>query len=112
LSLRGDGADAPSAREALVEVGLEHRLRIPVARLSAGERQRVAIARALAADVRLLLVDEPTARMDEDNARLCSGLLARAAHERGLAVVCATHDPVLIEAADEILPLGDAAARM
>ena len=53
----------------------------------------------------LLLVDEPTARLDEENARLCSGLLARAAHERRLAVVCATHDPVLIEAADEVVPL-------
>ena len=33
----------------------------------------------------------------------CSVLLARAAHERGLAVVCATHDPVLIEAADNVV---------
>ena len=63
----------------------------------------MAIARALAADVELLLVDEPTARLDEENARLCSVLLARAAHERGLAVVCATHDPVLIEAADTVV---------
>ena len=105
LSLRGAGDEGPAARDALVEVGLERRLDLPVGRLSAGERQRVAIARALAADVELLLVDEPTARLDEENARLCSRLLARAAHERRLAVVCATHDPVLIEAADEVLPL-------
>ena len=77
----------------------------PPSRLSAGERQRVAIARALAADVRLLLVDEPTARLDEENARAVAGLLARAAHERGLAVVCATHDRVLVEIADEIVRL-------
>ena len=105
LSLRGGGTEEPAARAALVEVGLEHRLDVVVARLSAGERQRVAIARALAADVELLLVDEPTARLDEGNAGLCSDLLARAAHERRLAVVCATHDPVLIEAADEVVPL-------
>lgn len=106
LSLRGGSADGPAARDALADVGLERRLDRPVARLSAGERQRVAIARALAADVELLLVDEPTARLDEENARTCSGLLARAAHERGLAVVCATHDPVLVEAADRVVPLG------
>lgn len=106
LSLRGGKAEEPAARAALVEVGLEQRLDLPVGRLSAGERQRVAIARALAADVELLLVDEPTARLDEENARVCSALLARAAHERGLAVVCATHDAVLIEVADEIVPIG------
>ena len=105
LSVRGAGEDGPAARDALVEVGLERRLGVPVGRLSAGERQRVAIARALAADVELLLVDEPTARLDEENARLCSGLLVRSAHERGLAVVCATHDPVLIETADDVMSL-------
>jgi ABC-type lipoprotein export system ATPase subunit len=105
LSLRGAGDGGQAARDALVEVGLERRLDVPVGRLSAGERQRVAIARALAADVELLLVDEPTARLDEENARLCSALLARAAHERGLAVVCATHDPVLIETADAVMSL-------
>jgi ABC-type lipoprotein export system ATPase subunit len=55
----------------------------------------------------LLLVDEPTARLDEDNARATAALLVRAAHEHGLAVVCATHDPVLIEVADEVLALDD-----
>ena len=77
-----------------------------MSRLSAGEQQRVAIARGVAVAAPLLLVDEPTARLDEDNARTTGVLLARAAHEHGLAVVCATHDPVLIELADELLPLG------
>jgi ABC-type lipoprotein export system ATPase subunit len=106
LQLRETDDDIPRrARQALVSVGLEERLHSQAARLSAGERQRVAIARALAADVRLLLVDEPTARLDEENARGIAVLLARAAHGRGLAVVCATHDPVLVELADETLRL-------
>jgi ABC-type lipoprotein export system ATPase subunit len=107
LYLRGADGDA---REALDEVGLAPDLDVPAARLSAGERQRVALARALATRAELLLVDEPTARLDEENARSASALLARAAHERGTAVVCATHDSVLIEQADETLDLDPDAA--
>jgi len=110
LRLReADEQQMSGGRLALVTVGLEERLDTAAARLSAGERQRVAIARALAADVRLLLVDEPTARLDEENARAVAGLLARAAHERGLAVVCATHDQTLVDLADDIVRLGDTA---
>ena len=106
IRLRSDGAvDAAPARAALVEVGLAERLSTRAANLSAGERERVAIARALAVAASLLLLDEPTARLDEENARAVGALLARAAHVRGLAVVCATHDPVLIDEADEIVEL-------
>jgi ABC-type lipoprotein export system ATPase subunit len=90
---------------ALEEVGLGGQLDQRAGTLSAGERQRVAIARALAADVDLLLVDEPTARLDEGNGRITGSLLARAADERGIAVVCATHDPVLVELSADVLNL-------
>jgi ABC-type lipoprotein export system ATPase subunit len=84
----------------LTEVGLGARIDHRADRLSAGERQRVAIARALAADPVLLLADEPTARLDQSNARAVGELLAKLAHEHGTAVVCATHDEVVIEHAD------------
>jgi putative ABC transport system ATP-binding protein len=90
---------------ALEEVGLGGQLDQRAGTLSAGERERVAIARALAADVDLLLVDEPTARLDEGNGRITGSLLARAAGERGIAVVCATHDPVLVELSADVLHL-------
>jgi len=102
LLVRGLEGD-PAA--ALTEVGLGARLDHRADRLSAGERQRVAIARALSADPVLLLADEPTARLDQSNARAVGELLAKLAHEHGTAVVCATHDEVVIEQADSKLEL-------
>jgi ABC-type lipoprotein export system ATPase subunit len=101
----GSASAAKGALAVLHEVGLEERMDGRVSELSAGERERVAIARALAAGAGLLLVDEPTARLDEENARAVGALLARAAREQGLAVVCATHDPALIELTDETVQL-------
>ncbi len=105
LLVRGLEGDAAAA---LVEVGLGARLDHRSDRLSAGERQRVAIARALAARPALLLADEPTARLDQTNARAVAELLARLAHEHGTAVVCATHDAVVIEQADAKIELAAA----
>jgi ABC-type lipoprotein export system ATPase subunit len=104
LALRNRPADG--AREALVAVGLEDRIQQRVSRLSTGERGRVAIARALAARPELLLADEPTSRLDQANAQAVGALFVHLARELGTAVVCATHDPLLIEQADEALSLG------
>jgi len=97
LTLR---ARAGSADEALAAVGLADLAGQRVERLSLGERQRVALARAIAAQPLLLLADEPSASLDEANARAVALLFARLAAETGAAVVCATHDAVLIEQAD------------
>jgi ABC-type lipoprotein export system ATPase subunit len=105
LGLRRLSAAGERSAEALGAVGLTELRSRRAATLSAGERQRVALARALAADAPLLLADEPTARLDEENARAVGDLLARAARERSLAVVCATHDQALIERADEVVQL-------
>jgi putative ABC transport system ATP-binding protein len=104
LALRGLPPDP--ARETLVAVGLEDRADQRVARLSTGERGRVAIARALAPQPELLLADEPTSRLDQANALAVGALFVRLAREFGAAVVCATHDPLLIEQADAALELG------
>ncbi|MHB8470848.1 MAG: ATP-binding cassette domain-containing protein [Gaiellaceae bacterium] len=108
LALRGVGrADASvRAAESRADVGLAELAGQRVAQLSMGERQRVAIARALAARPALLLADEPTARLDAANARAVGILFARLAAERGTAIVCATHDSVLIAQAAARTVLG------
>ncbi|MBS1868900.1 MAG: ABC transporter ATP-binding protein [Actinobacteria bacterium] len=75
--------------------------------LSGGERQRVAVARALANDPVLLLADEPTGSLDSQRGRSVLELLHRIAHERGMAILLATHDPHAAEIADRAVVLRD-----
>jgi ABC-type lipoprotein export system ATPase subunit len=105
LTLAARGSENGNAEAALSSVGLAELAGQRVARLSMGERQRVAIARAVAAGPELLLADEPTARLDAANAVEIGALLSRLVEERGTTIVCATHDPLVIEQADEELEL-------
>ena len=67
------------------------------ARLSGGQRQRLALARALLADVRILVLDEPTEHLDEPTARAFVADLVAAT--RGRTVLVLTHRPDLFDAA-------------
>jgi len=108
LTLRGIAAGEAAGRisEALDAVGLAEHAERPVAELSAGQRGRAALARALAARPLALVADEPTARLDGANALALGALLADVARTFGATVICATHDPSLIEQADVELRLG------
>lgn len=77
-----------------------------VRKLSGGQQQRVAIARALISDSSLLLADEPTANLDDDNARVIFDLLIQYAHgpQQG-CVIAVTHSPVFANKADVVLKL-------
>ena len=101
LSLRDGPAFEATERAdaALTLVSLADRARQRVSRLSAGESQRVALAAALACARGLLIVDEPTSRLDEDNATTVAALCEAAAE--GQTVICATHDPAVISQADQ-----------
>jgi ABC-type lipoprotein export system ATPase subunit len=105
LALRDLDADRFAALAALEAVGLAERATQRVARLSQGERARVAIARAIVSKPTILLADEPTSRLDGANAISVAILLSRLARETGAAVVCATHDPLVIEQADTRISL-------
>ncbi len=87
---RPAAAILPSARGALARVQADHLVGRRIDRLSAGERQRVALAAVLAPEPEVLLLDEPTAQIDDDAACELVGELRRLA-DRGLAIVIAEH---------------------
>ena len=67
-----------------------------IVRLSTGERQRMALIRALALQSPVLLLDEPTGALDQDNAHLVEVVL----HERlaaGTTILMVTHSPAQAE---------------
>jgi putative ABC transport system ATP-binding protein len=102
----------PSDRDARVHdllqlVDLAGRARHRPQELSGGEQQRVAVARALANEPQLLIADEPTAQLDSERARTVMALLRKLVDERGVSVVVATHDPLLIGMADHVVGLRD-----
>jgi putative ABC transport system ATP-binding protein len=88
-------------------VGLADHTRQRPGELSGGQQQRVAIARALASRPALLLADEPTGQLDTETSKQIMRLLRAVVRSEGVTALVATHDPTLIELADEVLLLED-----
>ncbi|HKI12643.1 MAG TPA: ABC transporter ATP-binding protein [Candidatus Acidoferrum sp.] len=107
LLVRGEPQDVAlmEARKWLAEVGLQERAGHLAGELSGGEQQRVAIARALVTGPKVLLADEPTGDLDEQNAWAVFGLLQRLHRTHRLTSLIATHNLALAERCDRILTL-------
>lgn len=84
--------DEVEAMEALEKVGLKDRARHLPAQLSGGEQQRVCIARALINSPQILLGDEPTGNLDEENEGIVVDIFRRL-HDEGVTIIIVTHDP-------------------
>ncbi len=101
-------SDATREAEALFErLGITHRKDHYPAALSGGEQQRVAFCRAVLNDPAVILADEPTGNLDEDNARVILAELRARADAGGTAVLLVTHDVDLARRADRVLHLAD-----
>jgi ABC-type lipoprotein export system ATPase subunit len=100
-------SDRRRAVELLDAVGLSDRSSHRPAELSGGEQQRVAIARALANDPALVLADEPTGNLDDDNALKIAELLSRTCRERGKTLILVTHDRQMIRPVDRVFDMRD-----
>jgi putative ABC transport system ATP-binding protein len=89
---------------ALDKVDLADKAGRLVGQLSGGERMRVGVARALLLSPHLVICDEPTASLDADTSRLVVRRL-RTAVQDGACIICASHDPLVIERADRLITL-------
>ena len=112
LAQRFAGIAATEARrkglELLEQLGLAERARARPAQLSLGEQQRVAIARAVCKSPGLVLADEPTASLDDQNAGAAVELLLQSCQHSTLIVV--SHDARVIGRFERVVSLAQLAS--
>ena len=99
---------AVRADSILEKVGIQAEKRsYPVQNLSGGEQQRVAIARALSSESQMILADEPTGNLDENNAEKVLDLLISSAHETNKCVIIVTHSTAYADKCDVNLKMAN-----
>lgn len=96
--------DEKEALEALERVGLKDRAKHLPSQLSGGEQQRVCIARALINHPEIILADEPTGNLDEENENIVIDIFKQL-HRQGTTLIVVTHDPEVAEVAQRTVVL-------
>ncbi|MGX7112833.1 putative bacteriocin export ABC transporter [Gemella cuniculi] len=91
-------------KEVLKKVGLEDKLKSKIFTLSGGEQQRVSLARVMLQDNNIILADEPTGSLDEENRNIVFDILKNM-QKNGKTVVIVTHDKELAKMCDRIVTL-------
>ncbi len=88
----GKQKDSKSAEALLKSLGLLQMKSKQPRDLSGGERQRLSVARALASQPKILLADEPTSSLDDQNAEKVYNLLVKEANAHGATLILVSHD--------------------
>jgi len=100
------------AMKVLDRVGLSQRVHHKATDLSGGEQQRVALARALVLKPLILLADEPTGNLDEENSQNIIDILVNLAHNDGYCVIIATHDLSVLPRMDVVYRMNSGELRL
>lgn len=96
------------AEEMLTLVGIKkEQFKKRSTQFSGGEQQRIAIARAIATDPEIILADEPTGNLDNENSMNIVRILVDLAHQYGKCVIIITHAVEVAEQADVVLKMDD-----
>lgn len=90
-------------RQALREVGMEAFTKRLIGRLSGGQQQKVLLARALVNRPELLIMDEPTAGMDEESTKAFYHMLKEINREQKVTILMVTHDRERLEAYADLI---------
>lgn len=96
LYKRFRATDSKKAMDALTIVGMSEFAKQNIGELSGGQQQRVFIARALVGEPELLIMDEPTVGIDQQNVATFYSMLNELNRDHGLAIVLVTHEIDLV----------------
>jgi tungstate transport system ATP-binding protein len=110
LKIRGLDAREIEARVgAMLEmVGLASKRRQRALDLSTGQSKRLGLARAMVINPEVILLDEPTASIDQENAEIIEGIIRKVKAERKATIIMVTHDPGQAERlGDQVLLMQD-----
>ncbi len=107
IARMGDKEVRQRAVELLTQLGLQDRLEHKPAALSGGEQQRVAAARAMLLQPSVILADEPSGSLDEQNKKELHTLLLEMREKYGQTIILVTHDMELAQICDRQLVIHD-----